>query len=73
MLCGRERLILNEAHPALKRNANGGAFERAKAIGPRPPTFATWRVNRLVDAGLLRWVNRCRSAATLTEDGERER
>jgi hypothetical protein len=57
----------------LRRKPVGGAFERARAKAPDRPTFAAARVNRLVEAGLLRWINRCRSAAALTEEGERER
>jgi hypothetical protein len=65
----RDRLCLLEARPALRRNGCGWRFERARHRGPKP-TFAGRRVKALVDMGLLRWVNRCRSAAALTEEGE---
>jgi hypothetical protein len=35
--------------------------------------FAGQRVKALVDQGLLRWVNRARTAAVLTEEGEEAR
>jgi hypothetical protein len=67
-----DRLILNEARPALKRNGLGWRFEQARHPGPKP-TFAGRRVAALVDAGLLRWVNKCRSAAALTAKGREAR
>jgi hypothetical protein len=69
MLSAKDRLALREARPALRRN--GAVFERAKWMNPKPK-IGFMRVGRLVEAGLLRWVNRCHSAAVLTEDGERE-
>jgi hypothetical protein len=71
MLDVRDRLILLEAQPALRRNGPGRTFERARHSDPKP-RFAGQRVERLVEAGLLRWVNACRTAAVLTEEGERE-
>ena len=45
--------------------------ERARHPGPKPH-FQGQRVTALVDAGLLRWVNACRSAAVLTEEGKKK-
>jgi hypothetical protein len=67
-----DRLILLEAQPALRRIGRGWTFERARHPGPKP-RFEGRRVERLVEAGLLRWVNECRSAAVLTEDGKEAR
>jgi hypothetical protein len=67
----RDRLILLEARPALRRIGRGWTFERARYSGPKRH-FQGRRVKALVDAGLLRWVNACQSAAVLTEEGERE-
>ena len=73
MLDVRDRLCLLEAQPALRRNGRGATtFERARHPDPKP-RFAGQRVERLVEAGLLRWVNECRSAAVLTEDGKEAR
>jgi hypothetical protein len=73
MLSEEDRLALREAEPALRRNLSGALFERAKRRGPPKARFGFMRVHRLVEAGMLRWVNRCHSAAVLTEDGARER
>jgi hypothetical protein len=72
MLDVRDRLCLLEAQPALRRIGRGGTFERARHPDPKP-RFAGQQVERLVEAGLLRWVNACRSAAVLTDEGEKAR
>ena len=68
-----ERRALAECQPALKRDGSG--FHRAPKSGRvhRLKTVAGPVVRRLVEAGLLRWVNACRSAAVLTEEGRRAR
>ena len=68
-----ERRALAECWPALKRDGSG--FHRAPKSGRvcRPKIVAGPVVRRLVEAGLLRWVNACRSAAVLTEEGRRAR
>ena len=58
-------LALHAAQPALRR-VKGGAFERARRPGLKRK-FPAEQINRLVDLGLLVWVNRCRSAAVLSE------
>jgi hypothetical protein len=68
----RDRQILLEAQPALRRIGRGWTFERARYRGPKP-RFEGRRIERLVEAGLLRWVNVSRSAAVLTEDGKEAR
>jgi hypothetical protein len=72
----RDRMVLLEARPALRRIGRGWTFERAKSFGPRfapKPRFHGARVKALVDGGLLRWVNASRSAAVLTEEGRKAR
>ena len=58
----RDRAALEEGRTALKRIGPGWRFERAKPAGAKP-VIGGRRVERLVAAGLLRWVNACRSAA----------
>jgi hypothetical protein len=81
-LSKEERRVLDECRPALKRDGRAYQFHRA-------PKSLTWSVNgrsvcrleavagplvhHLVEAGLLQWVNTCRSAAVLTEEGKRAR
>jgi hypothetical protein len=81
-LSEEERRVLAECRPALRRDGKADRFHRA-------PKSVVWSVNgkdvfrletvagpvvrRLVEAGLLRWVNACRSAAVLTEEGKRAR
>jgi hypothetical protein len=67
----RDRAILREASPALRRNGHGYVFHRAHGGGTLH--VSGHDVKRLVEAGLLRWVNSCRSAAVLTEQGEKAR
>jgi hypothetical protein len=71
MLDVHDQLILLEAQPALMRIGRSWTFERARHPGPKP-RFTGRRIRRLVDAGLLRWVNDCRTAVVLTEEGERK-
>jgi hypothetical protein len=65
----RDRAALEEGRTALKRIGPGWRFERAKPAGPKPK-FGGRRVERLVDQGYLRWVNACRSATVLTDEGD---
>jgi hypothetical protein len=68
-----ERLILEECRPALRRApGRSKIFRRAPACRPRPAlsTGSVWRLEKL---GLLQWVNRCRTAAVLTEEGKAAR
>jgi hypothetical protein len=68
-LDGRDRLALSEARTALKRIGPGWRFERARPAGSKP-VIGGRRVERLVGQGFMRWVNACRSAAVLTDEGE---
>jgi hypothetical protein len=77
-----ERRTLDKCRPALKRDGRAYQFHRApKSLAGsingrsvrRLETVAGSLVHHLVEAGLLRWVNACRSAAVLTEEGERVR
>ena len=69
MLSERERLIVASARPTLKTGP-GGVFRQAKRTGKRP-AFRRQELRPLVEGGLLFWVNRCRTAAALTDEGER--
>lgn len=65
MLNDKDWLALHAAEPALKR-VKGGAFEQARRPGVKRK-FPAAQISRLVDLGLLRWVNRSRTAAVLSE------
>ena len=80
-LSEEERRVLKECRPALRRDGRAYLFHRAPkslvwSVGMderRLKPVAGRLVHHLVEAGLLRWVNACRSAAVLTEEGERVR
>jgi hypothetical protein len=81
-LSREEHRALSECRPALKRDRRSYYFHRApKSLAwsvngrsiARLETVAGPLVHHLVEAGLLRWVNECRSAAVLTEEGARVR
>lgn len=65
-----EALTLARMTPALRRvGKNGKTFVSSPCSPDRAAIVYAKAVGDLVDAGLMRWVNKCRSAAVLTEEG----
>ena len=64
-------MVSKPQRTTLRRLKPGAVYRQAKSRRHDGQTFTVRRVKAAVDAGLLRWVNRCRSAAVLTERAER--
>lgn len=67
-----DALAFARLSPALRRT---GRNAKVFVTSPMPASCAAVvsgaAVRDLVDAGLMRWVNKCKSAAVLTEKGRR--
>jgi hypothetical protein len=68
-----EAIALARMTPALRRvGKNGKTFVSSPCASGRGAIVYAKAVDDLVDAGLMRWVNKCRSAAVLTEEGRHQ-